>query len=99
MDKIRLAKTLIGEPREYFEFIINEKPLLKYFTEVYENWKDDETSEEDQPRLDASLIGVLHSNHSWESQMLSIRALLQEPVTLEECHSSLASSYGGLVTG
>ncbi|MDJ1470860.1 hypothetical protein [Xanthocytophaga flava] len=83
MDKLRLVKTLENTPREYFEFVINDKSLLDYFSDVYKNWK------EAGPTLDESLIGVFNTIHSRKGQQLQVKAFLREEVTLIEYCSYL----------
>lgn len=85
MDTLKLVKTLEGDPREYTEFLINDKPPLYYFREVYEYWKDIDAN----VVLDESMIGVLNSVHSLEGQALQIKAFLREKVTVAECQQIL----------
>jgi len=76
---------LEGDPREYFEFIVNDRSPLQYFREVYEYWKDIDAN----PVLDKSMIGVLNSVHSLEVQTLQIKSFLRERVTVAECQHTL----------
>lgn len=85
MDTLKLVKTLEGDPREYYEFMINDKSPLQYFREVYEGWKDIAA----EPVLDESMIGVLNSVNSLEGQMLQVKAFLREEVTVAECQHIL----------
>ncbi|MDJ1496056.1 hypothetical protein QNI19_24180 [Cytophagaceae bacterium DM2B3-1] len=78
MDKLRLVKILENTPREYYEFVINDKPLVNYFAEVYASWKDYE------PTLDESLIGVFNTIHLKEGQRLQVKAFLREEITQTE---------------
>jgi hypothetical protein len=85
MDTLNFVKTLTSDGEEYFEFIINEKPLPQYFYKVYENWKSFEAPA-DEYVLPEGLTGVFNLNNSLQEQKLLVKGFLRENITREELY-------------